>query len=73
MSDEKPNPNEPHVFQEVMVPPVSQPRPGLPGGGFVGPPPTPMAVAAQCGLCRRGKDDRLHLAAEANDAPRWPL
>jgi hypothetical protein len=26
-----------------------------------------------CGLCGRGRGARVHLLAEENDSPRWPL
>ncbi len=75
MSEGKPNPTEPHVFREVVMLPLTSPAAvdlTVGGGGYT-PPVTPVSVAPRCGVCHRSREDRLHIAAEANDSERWPL
>jgi hypothetical protein len=67
--------NRPHVFQEMEIPPVTEPFTSHMGGPYT-PPPVPASRALMCGLCRKPREDRIHVEGEIEadfESPRWGL
>jgi hypothetical protein len=67
--------DRPHIFQETEIPPVTEPLTSHMGGPYT-PPPVPPSPALVCALCRKPREDRIHIAGEAEadaESPRWGL
>jgi hypothetical protein len=65
--------HEPHVFQEVDLLPMSRPF-TTQGVGPYTPPATPGGKSQVCGLCRKPREDRIHIEGEAEadaESPNW--
>lgn len=67
--------HQPHVFEEVELPPVSKPFTSQ-GVGPYTPPPIPPGKSLVCGICRKPREDRVHIEGEAradSESPHWGL
>jgi len=66
--------NEPHVFVEMDQMPFSPPLVPRGGPGQYTPPPVPAGKPQACGICRKPRTDRIHIAGEAEadaESPNW--